>query len=185
MKTKTKQFIIGIIIIAVSVVVIFFNLKSFEGSFKNLWPVIVLLLALVLYIYYFSTKKKKNRTSILFLATFLAIASVPLFVLTFTSFSNINIVWPGFLFALGVGMLSAYFYGKQRGIILFSSSLLISISLLIWVFYSIKSRFGLVIGVSLLLIGAAFLTRGIIKEPQIPSGESEEGESEKVISDIE
>jgi len=185
MKTKTKQFTMGIIIIAVSVVVMFFNLKSFEGSFKNLWPAIVLLFGLIFYIYYFSTKKKKNRTSILFLATFLAVASVPLFVLTFTSFENIDKIWPGFLFALGMGILAVYFYGKQKGITLFTSSMVISISILIWIFYSVRSRFGLVIGVSLLLIGAAFLTRGLIKEPQVPSVEKEEGESEKVTSDTE
>lgn len=166
MQKKSKQIIFGLILIVVSIAVIFFNLKNFKGSFNKLWPSILLLVGLIFYVLYFSTKKKKDRKFLLFLATFLAVSSVPLFVLTYTSFSYINVVWPGFLLSIGVALISVYFFSNKKRITLVLSILLIAISLLVWIFYTIKSPFGLVIGVSLLLIGAAFLTRGLIKETE-------------------
>jgi Na+/proline symporter len=75
-----------------------------------------------------------------------------------------NFLWPGFLFALGMGILALYVYGKNKKAVLAGSILILSLSILIWVIYSLKSQFGFVIGVSLFIIGAAFLTRGLIKE---------------------
>ena len=164
MKTKTKQLIFGILLVIVGIIVIYFNLKSFKAEFNKLWPSILLLFGLFFYVYYFSTKKKKNRTLFLFLASFLAVSSIPLYVLTFTSFDNINIVWPGFLFAFGIALISVYFFGNKKKITIIISSLSISASLLVWIFYMVKSPFGLVIAVCLILIGAAFITRGLIHD---------------------
>ena len=166
MKRKSKHALIGIAFIAVSVFVIYFNMSFFEGGFKHLWPALVLLFGAFLYLYYFSTKKTRNRLFILFIATFIVISSIPLFVLAVTSFEYMNFLWPGFLFALGMGILALYVYGKNKKAVLVGSILTLSLSILIWVIYSLKSQFGLVIGVSLFIIGAAFLTRGLIKEEQ-------------------
>ncbi len=170
MTKKSKRIIIGIALIVISIFVVYFNLQFFEGSFKKLWPAILLLLGMFFYLYYFSTKKKKNRLAVLFIATFIAVSSVPLFVLTVTSFSHFRVLWPGFLFALGIAILSLYFYGKGKRGTLFGAALFLSLSVLIWIVYSLKSQFGLVIGVSLFIVGAAFLTRGFIKE--LPPPES-------------
>ncbi|MFW6137843.1 MAG: hypothetical protein ACOC7U_01590, partial [Spirochaetota bacterium] len=152
------------VIIIVSIAVLYFNLSLYTASFNKLWPALVFLAGMGLYVYYFSLKNK--RLFVLLLAIFMVISAVPLFVLTFTSYNNINYLWPGFLFALGMGLLSVHFYGKKRKITFFLSSLIISVSLLAWIIYSVKSRFGLIIGVILLLIGAGFLTRGLIREPE-------------------
>lgn len=166
MKRKSKQLLLGIIIILVSIVVIYFNVKVRETNFKNLWPALILIVGMILYILYFSLKKKKNRLILLFIATFLAISTVPLFVLLLTGFDNIKYLWPGFGFALGISVLAIYFYGRKKKLVLTISILIISISLLVWVLFALKSEYGLIIGVSLLIIGAAFLTRGLIKEPE-------------------
>ncbi len=183
MKSKTKQTILGILLIIISIALIYFNLKNFKGSFNKLWPSILLLFGLIFYVLYFSTKKKRDKSFLLFLATFLAISSIPLFVLTYTSFSNIKVVWPGFLLSLGVSLLSIYFFSKKKKITLVLSSIIISISLLVWIFYTVKSPFGLVIGVSLLLIGAAFLTRGLIKD--IQPEENPEIKKDEGVKDID
>jgi uncharacterized membrane protein HdeD (DUF308 family) len=76
MKRKGKYALIGILLIAVSIFVIIFNMRYQDGTFKDLWPAILLVFGVVLYLYYFSTKKKKNRLGVLFLGTFIAICSV-------------------------------------------------------------------------------------------------------------
>jgi peptidoglycan/LPS O-acetylase OafA/YrhL len=164
MTRKNKHLFIGIALIVISIAVIFFNLKVFEGGFNKVWPAILLLVGIILYIFYFSTRKKKQRPFILFLATFIATSSVPLFVLTFTSFERITILWPGFLFTLGLGVLSMNFYGKKRKILAVLSTFIISVSLIIWIIYSLETQFGLVIGASIFLLGAAYLTRGLGRE---------------------
>lgn len=164
MTRKNKHIFIGIVLILASIVVIYFSLQEFEGGFDKLWPSLVLLFGTVLYIFYFSTRKKKNRLFIIFLATLIAISSVTLFVLTFTSFEHINILWPGFLFAFGMSVLSLYFFGKKKKATALLATLIISASLLIWVIYSLTSQFGLLIGATMLILGAAFFTRGLSRE---------------------
>jgi len=172
MKKKSRHLVIGIAIIILSLAVLYFNLKIFKASFNRLWPSLFLLAAMVLYLYYFSTRKRKNRLIFLFLATFIAPISVSLFFLTFTSVSNMRFIWPVFILSLGLGMLSVYFYDGERKTLLTLSTILIAIAFIIWTFYATKSEFGLLIGVALLIIGSAFLTRGIIREtPAIPGAE--------------
>lgn len=154
----------GIALIVISIAVIYFNLKIFEGGFNKVWPAILLLVGVILYIFYFSTKKKRQRLFVLFLATFIATSSVPLFVLTFTSYERITILWPGFLFTFGLGLLSIYFYGNKKKVLSVLATFIISISFLIWIIYSLETQFGLVIGASIFLLGAAFLTRGLGRE---------------------
>ena len=167
MTRKNKHIFIGIVLIIVSIIVIYFNLQEFEGGFDKLWPAIILLFGMVLYIFYFSTRKKKNRLFIIFLATLIAISSVTLFVLTFTSFEHIKYLWPGFLFAFGMSILSLYFFGKKKKGTALLATLIISFSLLIWIIYSLESQFGLVIGVTMLILGAAFFTRGLSRESKL------------------
>lgn len=167
MTRKNKHIFIGIVLIIVSIIVIYFNLQEFEGGFDKLWPAIILLFGMVLYIFYFSTRKKKNRLFIIFLATLIAISSVTLFVLTFTSFEHIKYLWPGFLFAFGMSILSLYFFGKKKKGTALLATIIISFSLLIWIIYSLESRFGLVIGVTMLILGAAFFTRGLSRESKL------------------
>jgi peptidoglycan/LPS O-acetylase OafA/YrhL len=184
MTRKNKHIFIGIVLIIVSIIVIYFNLQEFEGGFDKLWPAIILLFGMVLYIFYFSTRKKKNRLFIIFLATLIAISSVTLFVLTFTSFEHIKYLWPGFLFAFGMSILSLYFFGKKKKGTALLATLIISFSLLIWIIYSLESQFGLVIGVTMLILGAAFFTRGLSREskleqPAISADEPSTDEEEK------
>jgi peptidoglycan/LPS O-acetylase OafA/YrhL len=189
MKRKRKHLLIGIALIVISIFVVYFNMQFLEGSFKTLWPAILLLFGMFLYLYYFSTKKKKNRLAALFIATFIAVSSVPLFVLTVTSFSHFRVLWPGFVFALGIALLALYFYGRGKKGALFGAAILLSISVLIWIVFSLKSQFGLVIGVSLFIVGAAFLTRGLIKEEKeqesVPLPESPESPPAKVSEEDE
>lgn len=189
MTRKNKHIFIGIVLIIVSIIVIYFNLQEFEGGFDKLWPAIILLFGMVLYIFYFSTRKKKNRLFIIFLATLIAISSVTLFVLTFTSFEHIKYLWPGFLFAFGMSILSLYFFGKKKKGTALLATLIISFSLLIWIIYSLESQFGLVIGVTMLILGAAFFTRGLSREskleqPAISADEpSTDGEEKTAVED--
>ena len=154
----------GIVILIISFTVLYFNLSIFKGSFSKLWPSLILLAGTALYILYFSTKKKKNRLFILFAATFMALVSVPLFILSFTSTQIMKHLWPSFLLSLGLSVLSLYFYGQKKRYKLVVSSLIIAVSILVWIFYLMQSKFGLVIGVALFITGAAFLTRGLIRE---------------------
>jgi hypothetical protein len=169
----------GIVLIIISFAVLYFNLSMFKGSFSKLWPSLILLAGTALYILYFSTKKKKNRLFILFVATFIALISVPLFILSFTSKEIMQHLWPSFPLALGLSVLSLYFYGQKKRYKLFISSLIIAASLLIWILYLMQSRFGLVIGVVLFITGAAFLTRGLIREAEGVATDAEPADMEK------
>jgi hypothetical protein len=166
MVKKKKQVLAGIIIILIGIFVLWVNLKLFEGSFGKLWPALLLLIGVFLYILYFSSRKKKNRLAVSFLATFISISAIPLFVLTFTSFSHFPYVWPGFILAVGIGLFTVYLYGQRRKTTLFLAQIVTIIPLLVWIFFAMRSKFGLVIGVVLLMIGVALLGRGIIRKTE-------------------
>jgi len=166
MERKKKHLLTGIIIIIISIVVLIVNLKLFEEDFGKLWPSLLLLVGIILYIFYFITRKRRNRVGMSFLATFISVSSIPLFVLTFTSFDHFTYIWPGFILAIGCGLAAVYLYGERRRGLLFLSQILITIPLLIWIFFAMHSKFGLVIGIVLLMIGVTFMARGLIRETE-------------------
>jgi len=176
MEKRKKQLFTGIIIIIISILVLYFNLKIFKGSFGKLWPALLLLLGVVLYITYFVTRKRHNRVGLSFLATFVSISSIPLFIMTFTEAANFQYLWPGFLLAIGCGLVTVHLYGNKKKGTLFLAQLLMAIPLLIWIFLAMRSKFGLVIGVVLLMTGVTFLARGLIHEvkPSVEVRENEE-----------
>ena len=90
MEAKKKQIFTGIITIVISIVVLIVNLSLIENDFAKLWPTLLLLLGVILYIIFFITKKRHNRVGLSFLATFVSVSSIPLFILTFTSFDYFN-----------------------------------------------------------------------------------------------
>jgi peptidoglycan/LPS O-acetylase OafA/YrhL len=182
METKKKQIFTGIIIIIISIIVLIVNLKLFEEDFGKLWPTLFLLLGVILYIFYFATKKQYNRVALSFLATFVSVSSIPLFILTFTSFEHITYIWPGFILSIGCGLMTVYLYGERRRGTLFLAQVLIAIPLLIWIFFAMHSKFGIVIGVVLLMIGVAYLARGLIREekPSISVSDLSQSEGDDV-----
>jgi len=177
MKAKTKYLLIGIGIIVISLVTLYFNLSYFKGGFKKMWPSLILLAGVALYLYYFSTKRKGAKPWSIFAASFLAVVSVAMFILTFTAFRDLHYLWPSFILAFGLGALSLYIYGEKKKSALVLATIFITVSFLVWIYYAMKTEFGLVIGIVLLITGAAFLTRGLMREPEkevTVSAESEE-----------
>jgi hypothetical protein len=166
MQKKRKQFFTGIIIVVISIVVLYINLKLFEASFGKLWPALLLLLGLILYIIYFATRKRRKRTGISFVATFVSVSSVPLFIMTFSDTPLFKYLWPGFILAVGFALVTVYFYGERKRGTLFLSQLVIAIPILIWIIYAMSSKYGLVIGVVLLMTGVTLLARSFIREQE-------------------
>lgn len=185
MESKKKQILTGIITIVISIIVLIVNLKLIENDFSKLWPTLLLLLGVFLYIIFFITKKRHNRVGLSFLATFVSVSSIPLFILTFTSFENVYYIWPGFLLSIGCGLMTVYLYGERRRGTLFLAQVLLAIPLLIWVFIAMNSKFGVVIGIVLLMIGVSFLARGLIRDDKSSvsvsdaSQTADEGKSEQ------
>ena len=177
MEAKRKRILIGIITIIISIAVLIVNLSIIENDFAKLWPTLLLLLGVILYIAYFATKKRHNRVGLSFLATFVSVSSIPLFILTFTSFNNFNYLWPGFILAIGCGLMTVYLYGEKRRGTLFLAQILLVIPLLIWIFFAMSSKFGVVIGIVLLMIGVSFLARGFIREEKSSVTISDEPQS--------
>jgi hypothetical protein len=174
MKKRNRHTLTGIVALVIGVLVIVFNLTVYDTSFKKLWPSIILLIGMVFFLAYFVTKKTKDRPGILFIATFLALISVPLFIVSFTSKEALQYVWPGFLLAVGIALLSLHYYGRKKGTILVPGMIVVILSLLIWIFYAVRSELGLIIGVVLFLTGALFLTRGMIRENGKPGKDTAE-----------
>jgi hypothetical protein len=164
MEAKKKQSLTGIIVIIVSIAVLVVNLTLVENDFSKLWPTLLLLLGVILYIIYFATKKRHNRVGVSFIATFISVSSIPLFFLTYTSFEYFNYIWPGFILAIGCGLMTVYLYGERRRGTLFLAQVLLAIPILIWIFFAMRSKFGVVIGIVLLMIGVSFLSRGLIRD---------------------
>ena len=181
MEAKRKRILIGIITIIISIAVLIVNLSIIENDFAKLWPTLLLLLGVILYIAYFATRKRHNRVGLSFLATFVSVSSIPLFILTFTSFNYFNYLWPGFILATGCGLMTVYLYGeRRRGTgrgTLFLAQILLVIPLLIWIFFAMSSKFGVVIGIVLLMIGVSFLARGLIREEKSSVTISDEPQS--------
>ena len=86
MEKRINKLVIGIVFIFVGFIVLYFNLSIIKGSFDKIWPALVLLIGMILNVFYFSTRKIKNRLFLFFIATFIAISSIPLFLLNLTSF---------------------------------------------------------------------------------------------------
>jgi hypothetical protein len=164
MKEKPRNLLTGVLLVAAGVAVIVFNAHAFSGGFAKLWPFIFLLLGFVLSVYSYSTRKKKDRSLFIFLGAFCLASSVLLFILALSSYQHIRVLWPGFLSALGLGFLSVYLIGNRKKAVLAASLFLIGVSVLIWILYSLRSQYGLVIGVSLFVVGVGFLTRSLMRE---------------------
>jgi hypothetical protein len=164
MKEKPKNLLTGALLIAAGVAVVVFNAHAFSGGFAKLWPFAVLLLGFVLSVYSYSTRRKKDRSLLIFLGAFFLVSSVLLFILALSSYQHIKVLWPGFLSALGLGFLSVYLTGNRKKALLAVALFLVGVSVLIWIFYSLSSQYGLIIGVSLFVIGVGFLTRSLMRE---------------------
>jgi hypothetical protein len=177
MEAKKKQILTGIITIIISLAVLVVNLSLIENEFSNLWPALLLLLGLIFYIIFFITKKRHNRVGLSFVATFVSVSSIPLFILTFTSFENFTYIWPGFILAIGCGLMTVYLYGERRRGTLFLAQILLAIPLLIWIFFAMRSKFGVVIGIVLLMIGVSFLARGLIRDEKTSASVSRADDS--------
>ena len=183
MEAKKRQSLTGIIIIIVSLAVLVVNLALVENDFSKLWPTLLLLIGVLLYIIYFATKKRKNKVGLSFVATFISVSSIPLFLLTFTSFDNFPYIWPGFILAIGCGLMTVYLYGQRRRGALFLAQVLLAIPILIWIFFAMRSKFGVVIGIVLLMIGVSFLARGLIRDEASPAAVSKASKSSEDASE--
>lgn len=176
MSRSSRHVFVGIAALVVGIAMLFFNLRLFTASFGKLWPALLLFAGMILFVYYFSTKRKKERPFALFLAVFLVLAAVPFFVMTFTPAGAVRYLWPAFLLAFGLALLSLYYYGKQEKRILGAAVLTISVSIIAWLFYITRTQLGLVFGVVLFVTGLLFLARGLITGAE-PAGVQQPGES--------
>ena len=170
MNKKSRHLFIGIAALVVGIAMLFFNLRMFTASFGKLWPALLLFIGMILLVYYFSTKRKTERPFTLFLAVFLVLVSVPFFVMTFTPAGAMRYIWPAFLLAFGLALLSLFYYGKQKKRVLAAAVFMIIVSVVAWLFYITRTQLGLVFGVVLFVTGLLFLARGLITGAETDGG---------------
>ena len=73
--------------------------------------------------------------------------------------------------------MTVYLYGRRGRGTLFIAQVLLAIPLLIWIFFAMRSKFGVVIGIVLLMIGVSFLARGLIRDEKSPVSVSDASQS--------
>ena len=158
MSKNSRQILYGILLILVSGTVLFLNIRAFESGFKQLWPFLVLVAGLVLAVAAFAGRSK--RPLLIAAGVFLCFASVFLFLLAASSWQNLFFLWPGFLLSSGAGLASYTAFGGGKRAWQIPALVLVVAALLSWVLYTVKSRYGLAVGVTVFLAGGYFLARG-------------------------
>jgi uncharacterized membrane protein HdeD (DUF308 family) len=167
MTKKSRQILFGALALVIGLVVFSFNLSLFGATFEKLWPAIPLVVGILLFMFYFATRRKKDRALLLFGATFLVLLSVPFFVMAFTPPEANMYIWPAFLLALGLSLLAVHYYGRPRRPTLVAGTLIVAASLVIWLVYVTRTRFGLLFSVALIITGALVLIRGLTRDQPI------------------
>jgi hypothetical protein len=105
-----NRYSIGLIIVAVGIILLLGKLGVFGFVWQLFWPVLILGAGLLLHALYF------NRTlpsGILILAGILITISVLFLLCTLFGWGLMKYLWPGFLFAVAVGLYEYYVFDKH------------------------------------------------------------------------
>lgn len=112
--------------------------KGFIPTIHNLWPIFLLITGTGLTILFYTNKKD---TGLVFLGSFMILLSILFFYLNFTSWAQLERLWPLFITLIGISTLLCYSYNRKKifmvigllGILLSAAFILIfSISVELW-----------------------------------------------------
>jgi hypothetical protein len=104
-----NRYSIGLIIVAVGVVLLLGKLGVFGFFWDVFWPVFVLAPGLLLHALYFS---RVLPSGVLIPGGILVTNSIIFFLCTIFSWNLMAYLWPGFIFAVAVGLYEFYLFDK-------------------------------------------------------------------------
>lgn len=105
-----NRYSIGLIIVAVGVILLLGKLGVFGFFWEVFWPVFVLAPGLLLHALYFS---RVLPSGVLIPGGILVTNSILFFLCTIFSWKLMAYLWPGFIFAVAVGLYEYYMFDKR------------------------------------------------------------------------
>lgn len=113
---SNNRYSIGIIIVAIGVILLLGKLGVFGFFWNVFWPVFVLIPGLLLHALYFS---RVLPAGVLIPGGILVTQSILFFLCTIFSWNLMAYLWPGFIFAVAVGLYEYYLFEKYspRGVL--------------------------------------------------------------------
>lgn len=112
-----NRYSIGLIIVAVGVVLLLGKVGVFGFIWELFWPVLILAPGLLLHVLYFN---RVLPSAVVIPGGILVTASILFFLCTIFGWGLMGYIWPGFIFAVAVGLYEFHLFDKYspRGTLL-------------------------------------------------------------------
>ncbi|MEF3305502.1 hypothetical protein [Paenibacillus sp. GYB003] len=104
-----NRFSVGIIIVVIGVILLLGKLGVFGFVWELFWPALILAVGLLLHALYFN---KTLPSGVLIPGGILVTISVLFFLCTFFGWGLMAYIWPGFIFAVAVGLYEFHMFDK-------------------------------------------------------------------------
>jgi LiaI-LiaF-like transmembrane region len=133
---KTKDFIIGLVLVCLGFLFLADNLDLIHLDFTNLWPILIVLIGLAFGIGYLYNRKNYG---LLMPATIFTLYGLLFWYCVLTDWDTMHILWPMFLIGPGLGFYFMYLLGGKEKGLLVPAGILVGLGLIFLL------RFGIIL----------------------------------------
>jgi hypothetical protein len=105
-----NQFAIGILFVAAGIFILLGKLGVFSFIGTNFWPLILILPGVFVHVLFFG---RIVPSTILIPGAFLTVSGILFFICIATSWTNMQYLWPFFLFGIAIGVAEFYFFDEK------------------------------------------------------------------------
>ncbi len=149
-----NRYSIGIIIVAVGILLLLGRIGFFGFIWGLLWPVFILIPGILLHMLYFG---RMLPPAVLIPGGILVVISTLFFFCNLVGWSAMEYLWPGFIFAVSVGLYEFYLFDNSKPRAALTASIILAILSAIFFGMMIMFTAGIYIIAAILIIGGAFL----------------------------
>jgi hypothetical protein len=157
---RTSNIIMGIGLIIFGFLFLFDSWFYYRFNFGDFWPIVIILIGVS---FLLSFWRKRSNYGVLMPGTILAVYGLMFLFSTVYGWNNMERLWPGFLFAPGLGFLLMYFFGKREKGLLVPALIMLLLAFIFWGGFMFLFRLWPLILVG---FGAYLIFRGYVKQKQ-------------------
>ncbi|MDF2669204.1 MAG: hypothetical protein K0R67_1510 [Paenibacillus sp.] len=151
---SNNRYSIGILIVAVGVLLLLSRIGFFGFIWGLLWPIFILLPGLLLHMLFFG---RMLPSGVLIPGGILVTTSIMFFFCNLVGWSAMEYLWPGFLFAVSVGLYEFYLFDKHKPRGALTASIILAVLSALFFGMMILFTVGIYILAFILIAGGAFL----------------------------
>ena len=135
---KTKDIIIGLVLIGLGLLFLADNLDIVELDFSSLWPILVLLFGLAFVLSFLHNRKNYG---LLMPATIFTLYGLLFWYCSLTDWNNMHSLWPLFLIGPGLGFYLMYLLGGKEKGLLVPAGILVGLGLIFLLRFNIMLKY--------------------------------------------